>query len=73
MSFIHLLQVNECKYGILNLRAYYNPHSELLVIDGKTNVNKNKILKINQIFLILFNVIVNMIIKFRRVHSNLLN
>ncbi|KAL3076442.1 hypothetical protein niasHT_039931 [Heterodera trifolii] len=26
-------EVNECKYGILNLRAYYNPHSELLVID----------------------------------------
>uniref|UniRef100_A0A183C2I1 C2 domain-containing protein n=1 Tax=Globodera pallida TaxID=36090 RepID=A0A183C2I1_GLOPA len=26
-------EVNECKYGILNLRAYYNPHSELLVVD----------------------------------------
>jgi BAI1-associated protein 3 len=27
------LKVTECKYGILNLRAYFNPNSELLVID----------------------------------------
>ncbi|CAD5215790.1 unnamed protein product [Bursaphelenchus okinawaensis] len=25
--------VNECKYGILNVRAYYNPNSQTLVID----------------------------------------
>jgi BAI1-associated protein 3 len=26
-------EVSECKYGILNLRAYYNSNSETLVID----------------------------------------
>jgi hypothetical protein len=27
-------EVSECKYGILNLRAYYNANSETLVVDG---------------------------------------
>lgn len=27
--------VTECKYGILNVRAYYNIKSKTLVIDGK--------------------------------------
>lgn len=27
-------EVSECKYGILNVRAYYNANSETLVIDG---------------------------------------
>lgn len=26
-------EVSECKYGILNLRAYYNVNSETLVVD----------------------------------------
>lgn len=28
-------EVSECKYGILNVRAYYNSNSHILVIDGK--------------------------------------
>ena len=28
-------EVSECKYGILNVRAYYNASSQTLVLDGK--------------------------------------
>jgi hypothetical protein len=38
----HISQVTECKYGILNLRAYFNQNSELLVIDGPRTLSANR-------------------------------
>lgn len=34
-------EVQDCKYGILNLRAYYNGKSQTLVIDGECVVVYN--------------------------------
>lgn len=28
-------EATDCKYGILNIRAYYNTKSQTLVVDGK--------------------------------------
>lgn len=33
-------EVNECKYGILNVRAYYNASAQTLVLDGKIQYTK---------------------------------